>query len=155
MSFESEDSPLFPKFNEFNQDSFYSFGNKSFCDFNQANDFLCDRFNENGNEYVITSSSRNDNYVESNKKTGLLAITLKDEDELIDVRLTNGEDNIVMVTENGMCITFDEKDVRPVGRSAQGVIGIRIDDDDKVIGMESILENKNATNIDMLYWTNF
>ena len=82
---------------------------------------------------------------ESNKKTGLLAITLKDEDELIDVRLTNGEDNIVMVTENGMCITFDEKDVRPVGRSAQGVIGIRIDDDDKVIGMESILENKNAT----------
>ena len=82
---------------------------------------------------------------ESNKKTGLLAITLKDEDELIDVRLTNGEDNIVMVTEKGMCITFDEKDVRPVGRSAQGVIGIRIDADDKVIGMESILENKNAT----------
>ena len=82
---------------------------------------------------------------ESNKKTGLLAITLKDEDELINVRLTNGEDNIVMVTEKGMCITFDEKDVRPVGRSAQGVIGIRIDNDDKVIGMESILENKNAT----------
>ena len=85
------------------------------------------------------------NEYESNKKTGLLAITLKDEDELIDVRLTNGEDNIVMVTEKGMCITFDEKDVRPVGRSAQGVIGIRIDDDDKVIGMESILVNKNAT----------
>ena len=82
---------------------------------------------------------------ESNKKTGLLAITLKDEDELINVRLTNGEDNIVMVTEKGMCITFDEKDVRPVGRSAQGVIGIRIDNDDKVIGMESILENKKAT----------
>ena len=82
---------------------------------------------------------------ESNKRTGLLAITLKDEDELINVRLTNGEDNIVMVTEKGMCITFDEKDVRPVGRSAQGVIGIRIDNDDKVIGMESILENKNAT----------
>ena len=85
------------------------------------------------------------NEYESNKKTGLLAITLKDEDELIDVRLTNGEDNIVMVTEKGMCITFDEKDVRPVGRSAHGVIGIRIDDDDKVIGMESILVNKNAT----------
>ena len=81
----------------------------------------------------------------SNKKTGLLAITLKDDDELIDVRLTNGEDNIVMVTKKGMCITFDEKDVRPMGRTAQGVMGIRIDNDDNVIGMESILNNKNVT----------
>jgi len=74
MSFESEDSPLFPKFNEFSQDSFCSFGNKSFCDFNQANDCLCGRFNENGNGYDITSSSRNDNSVESNKKTGNFCI---------------------------------------------------------------------------------
>ena len=52
----------------------------------------------------------------------------------------------VLVTSKGMCITFDEKDVRPVGRSAQGVLGIRLDDDDFVIGMESILaNNKNAT----------
>ncbi|MDO4392773.1 MAG: DNA gyrase subunit A [Clostridium sp.] len=82
----------------------------------------------------------------STRKTGLLAITLKDDDELIDVRLTDGEDNVVLVTRKGMCITFDEKDVRPVGRSAQGVLGIRLDEDDFVIGMESILaDNKKAT----------
>ena len=73
----------------------------------------------------------------SARKTGLLAITLKDDDELIDVRLTDGEDNVVLVTKKGMSITFDEKDVRPVGRTAQGVIGIRLDEEDSVIGMES------------------
>lgn len=81
----------------------------------------------------------------SARKTGLQAITLKEEDELITVRLTDGEDNVVLVTEKGMCITFDEKDVRPMGRTAQGVIGIRLDDDDIVIGMESIISGSNAT----------
>ena len=81
----------------------------------------------------------------SARKTGLLAITLKDDDELIDVRLTDGEDNVVMVTKKGMSITFDEKDVRPVGRTAQGVIGIRLDEDDSVIGMESIISNIKGT----------
>ena len=79
------------------------------------------------------------------RKTGLLAITLKEDDELIDVRLTDGEDNIVMVTKKGMSITFDEKDVRPVGRTAQGVIGIRLDEEDQVIGMESIITGGKAT----------
>ena len=82
---------------------------------------------------------------DSSRKTGLLAITLKDEDELIDVRLTDGEDNVVLVTKKGLSITFEEKDVRPVGRTAQGVIGMRLDEDDEVIGMESIIGNKNAT----------
>ena len=81
----------------------------------------------------------------SSKKTGLLAITLKEDDELIDVRLTDGEDNVVLVTKKGMCITFDEKDVRPVGRTAQGVLGIRVDNDDAVIGMESVIGGNNAT----------
>ena len=81
----------------------------------------------------------------SARKTGLLAITLKDDDELIDVRLTDGEDNVVIVTKKGMSITFDEKDVRPVGRTAQGVIGIRLDEDDSVIGMESIISNIKGT----------
>jgi len=85
------------------------------------------------------------NEYNSNKKTGLLAITLKGEDELIDVRLTDGEDNVVLVTTKGMCITFDEKDVRPVGRTAQGVIGIRLDEEDFVIGMESIITGSKAT----------
>ena len=82
---------------------------------------------------------------DSSRKTGLLSITLKEDDELIDVRLTDGEDNVVLVTSKGLSITFDEKDVRPVGRSAQGVIGMRLDDNDFVIGMESILNSENAT----------
>ena len=81
----------------------------------------------------------------SARKTGLQGITLKDDDELIGVRLTDGEDNVVLVTKKGMCITFDEKDVRPVGRTAQGVIGMRLDDDDIVIGMESIIAGGKAT----------
>ncbi len=81
----------------------------------------------------------------SARKTGLQGITLKEDDELIAVRLTDGEDNVVLVTRNGMCITFDEKDVRPIGRVSQGVIGIRIDDDDEVIGMESIISGGKAT----------
>ena len=70
-----------------------------------------------------------------------------DDDELIDVRLTDGQDNVVLVTEKGLCITFDEKDVRPVGRSAQGVLGIRLDEDDTVIGMESIVSNNKGVTL--------
>ena len=81
----------------------------------------------------------------SARKTGLQGITLKEDDELIAVRLTDGEDNVVLVTRNGMCITFDEKDVRPIGRVSQGVIGIRLDEDDEVIGMESIISGGKAT----------
>ena len=85
------------------------------------------------------------NEYNSSRKTGLQGITLKEDDELIGVRLTDGEDNVVLVTEEGMCITFDEKDVRPVGRTSQGVIGIRLDKEDKVIGMESIVQGSKAT----------
>ena len=81
----------------------------------------------------------------SSKKTGLQGITLKEDDELIAVRLTDGEDNVVLVTKNGLCITFDEKDVRPIGRTSQGVIGIRVESDDEVIGMESIIRGGKAT----------
>ena len=79
------------------------------------------------------------------RKTGLLAITLREDDEVIDVRLTDGEDNVVLVTKEGLCITFDEKNVRPMGRKSQGVIGIRLNDNDVVIGMESILGGSKAT----------
>jgi DNA gyrase subunit A len=83
---------------------------------------------------------------DSGKKTGLIAINLKEEnDELIDVRLTDGNNDVVLVTRKGICITFSEQDVRPVGRTAQGVIGIRLDSDDYVIGMEKIYDRKNGT----------
>ena len=79
------------------------------------------------------------------RKNGLIGINLKEDDELIGVRLTDGEDDVVLVTSHGMSITFSEKDVRPIGRTAQGVIGMRLEDDDFVIGMESIVTRKNAT----------
>ena len=79
------------------------------------------------------------------RKSGLLGITLRENDELIGVRLTDGEDDVVLVTSHGMSITFSEKDVRPIGRVSQGVIGIKLDDDDFVIGMESIISRENAT----------
>ncbi len=82
---------------------------------------------------------------DSNRKNGLMGITLKDDDELIDVRMTDGQDNVVLVTRKGMSITFDEKDVRPVGRTAQGVIGMRVSDSDYVIGMEPIITGSKAT----------
>ena len=82
---------------------------------------------------------------DTTRRTGLQGITLKDEDELIGVRLTDGEDNVVLVTKKGICITFDEKEVRPMGRTSQGVIGIRLDDDDEVIGMESVINGGKAT----------
>lgn len=78
----------------------------------------------------------------NSRKSGLQAIALKDDDELIDVRLTDGERNVVMVTHEGMAITFAESDVRAVGRVSQGVIGIRVDDDDYVVGMEPIYSDK-------------
>jgi DNA gyrase subunit A len=81
----------------------------------------------------------------STRKTGLQGITLKDDDELIAVRLTDGQDNVVLVTREGLCITFDEKEVRPIGRVSQGVIGIRLNDEDEVIGMESVIVGGKAT----------
>ena len=82
---------------------------------------------------------------DSSRRTGLQGIALKEDDELISVKLTDGEDNVVMVTKCGQCITFDEKDVRPMGRVSQGVIGIKLDKDDSVIGMESIVLGSKQT----------
>ncbi len=78
----------------------------------------------------------------NSRKSGLQAISLREGDELIDVRLTDGERNIVMVTHEGIAITFSEKDVRAVGRVSQGVIGIKLDENDFVVGMEPIYDEK-------------
>ena len=72
------------------------------------------------------------------RKTGIQAITLKENDEIIDVRLTNGTNDIVMVTQKGLSIRFTEEDVRAVGRTSMGVKGIDLASDDIVIGMEPI-----------------
>ncbi len=82
---------------------------------------------------------------DTNRKIGLMGITLREGDALIDVRLTDGEDNVVLVSKKGKCITFDEKDVRPLSRGAKGVIAMRLDELDEVIGMEPIIRGGKAT----------
>lgn len=77
------------------------------------------------------------------RKTGLQGISLKEDDELIDVRLTIGENDIVMVTKKGLSIKFNEKDVRSVGRVSQGVIGMKLNQDDCIVGMEVIQDDKD------------
>ena len=77
------------------------------------------------------------------RKSGILGITLKENDELIDVRLTDGNSSVVMVTGNGLSIRFDEKDVRPMGRTSMGVKGITLSKDDVVVGMEPVTSNND------------
>jgi DNA gyrase subunit A len=75
---------------------------------------------------------------DSSRKSGLLAINLNDEDELIAVELTDGSKEMIMGTKKGYAIRFSENDVRAVGRTAIGVRGIFLRDDDEVIGMDLI-----------------
>jgi len=71
---------------------------------------------------------------DSNRKGGIIAIGLREDDELIEVALTEKNHNIILGTKNGMCIKFSQEDVRPMGRGASGVTGIKLKDDDYVIG---------------------
>lgn len=73
---------------------------------------------------------------ENIRKSGLIAINLREGDELIEVKITNGKKDVFLVTKKGMCIRFDEEDVRPTGRSSMGVIGMSLDEDDQIIGMQ-------------------
>ena len=79
------------------------------------------------------------------RKSGIIAINLKDDDKLIDVKLTNGNSKIILVTRNGKAITFEETDVRETGRSSQGVIGIKLLKNDTVIGMDTYTDLKDNT----------
>ncbi|TRY23983.1 MULTISPECIES: DNA gyrase subunit A [Brevibacillus] len=72
------------------------------------------------------------------RKGGLFAVNLREDDELIGVRLTDGHQEIIMGTRNGMSVRFKESDVRTMGRSATGVKGITLDDDDDVIDMDVV-----------------
>lgn len=70
------------------------------------------------------------------RKTGIISINLKEDDELIEVKVTNNENDIFLVTRHGKCIRFNENDVRPTGRTSMGVIGMTLDEDDEIIGMQ-------------------
>lgn len=81
---------------------------------------------------------------ENVRKAGLFAIQLKEDDELIAVRLTNGQKEIIMGTKKGMAIRFSEEEVRPMGRTAAGVKGITLREDDEVIGMDVVREGNSV-----------
>ncbi len=70
------------------------------------------------------------------RKTGLTAINLREDDELIEVKYTDGDQDIFLVTKYGQCIRFHESDVRATGRASMGVIGINLMDTDEVVGMQ-------------------
>jgi DNA gyrase subunit A len=72
------------------------------------------------------------------RKTGLIAITLNRGDRLVDARLTDGGQDLIIGTKKGMAIRFNEKDIRPMGRQAAGVRGIKLEKDDEVIGMIAV-----------------
>ncbi len=85
--------------------------------------------------------------IATNRKTGIRALTLEEDDHLISVMRTNGNDNIVIATAGGMAICFNEQDVRPMGREAAGVRGISLSDGDYVIGAEKAEAGKTLLTV--------
>ena len=76
------------------------------------------------------------------RKNGLIAINLKDGDELLKVKITNGDADIIIVTQNGYAIKFNETDVRPMGRTASGVKAINLRDDDIAVCMDIAVDDE-------------
>ena len=85
--------------------------------------------------------------LKTNRKGGIRAITLEEGDQLVNVIRTNGDDNILLATANGMAICFNEKDVRPMGRDAAGVRGIMLTGEDYVVGAEKAEEGKTLLTV--------
>ncbi|MDF2548650.1 MAG: gyrase subunit [Anaerosolibacter sp.] len=80
---------------------------------------------------------------DTSRKAGLIAISLREDDELISVKLTDGKQEVVMVTREGMSIRFHENDVRDMGRSAMGVKGMNLSDEDYIVAMELVSEGSD------------
>ena len=85
--------------------------------------------------------------LKTNRKTGIRAITLEEGDHLVNVIRTDGNDNIILATRQGMAICFNENDVRPMGRDAMGVKGITLAADDRVIGAQKAAEGKTLLTV--------
>ena len=105
------------------------------------------------NEYLIMAT-RNGTVkripfiaLSTNRKTGIRAITLEEGDHLINVLRTDGNDNILLATANGMAICFNENDVRPMGRDAGGVKGIALEDGDYVVGAEKAVPGRTLLTV--------
>ena len=97
-------------------------------------------FEENKNLFMVTKNGivKKTNIMEYNniRKKGLIAINLKEDDELIEVKTTDVNSEVFLVTRHGMCIRFKETDVRATGRSSMGVIGMNLSDGDEIVGMQ-------------------
>ena len=85
--------------------------------------------------------------LKTNRKTGIRAITLDEGDHLVNVIRTEGNDNIILATRQGMAICFNENDVRPMGRDAMGVKGITLTGEDRVIGAQKAAEGKTLLTV--------
>ena len=85
--------------------------------------------------------------LKTNRKGGIRCITLEEGDQLVNVLRTNGDDNILLATANGMAICFNENDVRPMGRDAAGVRGITLTGEDFVVGAEKAEEGKTLLTV--------
>ena len=97
-------------------------------------------YDENNNLFMVTKKGiiKKTSVMEYGniRKNGLIAINLKEDDELIEVKITNKESEIFLVTKHGMCIRFKETDARNTGRMSMGVIGMNLNDGDEIIGMQ-------------------
>ena len=97
-------------------------------------------YDENHNLFMVTKNGTVKKTCVSEymniRKNGLIAIGLRDDDELIEVKTTTADSEIFLVTKYGMCIRFKETDVRKTGRSAMGVIGMNLTDGDEIVGMQ-------------------
>ncbi|KPU26460.1 DNA gyrase subunit A [Caloranaerobacter sp. TR13] len=103
----------------------------------------------NPGDYLVFATSRGIikktglNEFDNIRKNGIIAINLREEDELIEVKKTNGENELILVTAYGMSIRFNEKDVRNMGRSAMGVKAITLNEGDKLVAMDLIKEEND------------
>ena len=97
-------------------------------------------YDENNNLFMVTKKGiiKKTSVMEYGniRKNGLIAINLKEDDELIEVKITNKESEIFLVTKHGMCIRFKETDTRNTGRMSMGVIGMNLNDGDEIVGMQ-------------------
>jgi DNA gyrase subunit A len=82
------------------------------------------------------------NLFDTHRQNGIIAISLKDGDQLIDIKVSSGDNDVILVTREGKSIRFNEEDVRPMGRNARGVRGINLEGDDEVVSMDLVGRGK-------------
>jgi DNA gyrase subunit A len=110
---------------------------------------------EDGEHYIVMTSAQG--YIKRTKldefsnirSTGIIAATIEEDDQLIDARLTDGKQNIMLTSAKGMAIRFEEADVRPMGRTARGVRGMDLRTGDSVVGMTILAPDSNAAILTM------